>query len=97
MKTTASTTTQDELPSVRSEPLLCCPHCGGVSGYYDRNVVSYTQFYEWDGRPIDASEMNHVRGGRAKYCEDCGKRVYINQQHNAPADRPAKAGERSGL
>ena len=54
---------------------MSCPKCGGVSGYFDKNIVSYEQHYTWDGVGVEASEFGHVRGGAQKFCLDCGKRI----------------------
>ncbi len=55
--------------------LICCPRCGGKSGYYDQNIQTYQQDFNWQGEATVASEPNHVKGGKLKYCLDCHKNI----------------------
>ena len=57
-----------------------CPKCGGTNGYFDKNIVKFQQFFSFDGVPLDASEMQHVKGGQQKFCADCFKRINIETE-----------------
>lgn len=55
--------------------LNCCPFCGSDDGFYDKNIVSYQQFYNYNCEPILASEIQHVKGGKHKFCINCEKNI----------------------
>lgn len=58
----------------------CCPHCGGTTGYFTKEVVCYPLYFQFDG---SADERNNgiadiTRVPRRKtiaYCTDCGKKI----------------------
>jgi hypothetical protein len=52
-----------------------CPFCGSPDGYYDKNIVSYLQYFDFEGNPVLASENNHIKGGKRKYCADCERDI----------------------
>lgn len=51
-----------------------CPYCDGTSGYYEKSINRVEQYYEWDGTEAD-NFTYHIRGGKVKYCTDCGKTI----------------------
>ncbi|WP_063664313.1 hypothetical protein [Aliivibrio fischeri] len=53
-----------------------CPYCGSAQGYMQRYVQSVTQYYGFEGEPIEASVVNH-RGGTKKYCSNCERKLII--------------------
>jgi hypothetical protein len=63
-----------------SNGLLCCPKCGGDTGFIEKKIMKYDQWREWDGTAIDAIDKES-RGGKLKYCADCGKNVtsFVNE------------------
>ena len=52
-----------------------CPHCKSIDGYYEKRIVSYCQYFDFEGEIIDASEFQKVRGGKNKYCENCNRDI----------------------
>ena len=58
-----------------------CPYCNGVSGYYQKMILYYTQYTLWDGTPENATDSSGD-GGKRIYCTDCGRDVtkYFNKQ-----------------
>lgn len=58
----------------------CCPHCGGVSGFFTKTTYVDVPYNRgWDGEEQDNSEMydnvTKFIGGKTAYCQDCGKVV----------------------
>lgn len=58
----------------------CCPHCGGTTGYYTKEVARYLYYSRFDGTPDELhngiAEMGRVpRNKTIAYCTDCGKRI----------------------
>jgi len=59
-----------------------CPFCKGTIGYYQKNIQSYNQLYDWEGKAIDAEEPYHVRTCKRIYCAECNKNItkYVNNK-----------------
>lgn len=63
-----------------SRDLLCCPKCGGDAGFFERKIMNYSQWCEWGGKAVESTDKE-TRGGKLKYCVDCGKNVtaFVNK------------------
>jgi len=59
---------------------VCCPHCGGKTGFTYKATIRGTQFMPWKGGHGDAyfedSDSNHG----AYRCDDCGKVIKSNAE-----------------
>ena len=57
-----------------------CPHCGGTSGYYTKEVVRYLYYSHFDGSEDErrnelANQERVFRNKTIAYCTDCNKRI----------------------
>lgn len=59
----------------KSEKISECPYCGSDEGYFDRNVVRYHQYFDYNNEPVLASEMQYVSGGKRQYCISCERDI----------------------
>ena len=55
--------------------LTACPVCKSNGGYAERMIMSSEHYFEFDGTANWGSESHHVRGGKRKYCVDCGSDI----------------------
>lgn len=55
-------------------PISKCPHCGGISGYTTRVVLTAKQTYTWDGVGQDMG-LYLVAAESDPRCADCDKPV----------------------
>lgn len=55
---------------------IFCPKCGSNDGYYQRGIISrYTQYYDFSGEPVEASENMYISGGKRRYCNNCSRDI----------------------
>jgi hypothetical protein len=52
-----------------------CPDCDPDNGYYVNYVGTYSQYYDFDNKPVDATPFNIFRGGKVAYCANCDRRL----------------------
>lgn len=52
-----------------------CSRCGCHQGWYEKRVCKYIQFFEANGEPFDAGNMERVRGGQRRFCMGCNKDI----------------------
>lgn len=55
--------------------ITICPFCKGESGYYEKLIVSYAQYYTYTHESDGTSEFQHMRGGENIYCIDCNRDI----------------------
>ena len=55
--------------------LLACPHCNGESGYYEKWVQKYSDYFGFSGTHIEGGEFTSAWGGKRKYCSDCDRDI----------------------
>lgn len=52
-----------------------CTKCGNHSGWYEKRVCKYIQFFDANGDAFDAGNMERVRGGERRFCMGCHKDI----------------------
>lgn len=57
------------------QQLAPCPKCGSKSGWYEKRICKYIQFFEPNGDSHDAGNMERVRGGDRRFCMSCSKDI----------------------
>ena len=57
-----------------------CPKCGSQSGWYEKRICKYIQFFEPNGESLDAGNMERVRGGDRRFCLSCSKDITAQVQ-----------------
>ena len=62
-----------------------CPHCGGTTGYFTREVATYCYYSRFDGSADEdnngKADLNRVnRNKTVAYCTDCGKRIALLEE-----------------
>ena len=57
-----------------------CPKCGAHSGWYEKRICKYIQFFEPNGDALDAGNMERVRGGDRRFCLSCTKDITAQVQ-----------------
>jgi DNA-directed RNA polymerase subunit RPC12/RpoP len=53
---------------------LCCPHCGGRSGFILKALFSVEQSVGWDGHR-EHGDIHLVRENKLGKCAECGNTV----------------------
>lgn len=59
-----------------------CPYCDSSVGYYQNIIVSQSLTCGWDGKDLEDNATPHfIRGGKRKYCQECGRDVTKFVEH----------------
>lgn len=51
-----------------------CPKCGVANGWFEKRILTGSQFFYPDGSPSHYYD-EYSRGGKRKYCFNCGKDI----------------------
>lgn len=54
--------------------VICCPHCGGKSGFRTNIYYKAARYTEWDGNAADTDDYSVLRETNPT-CMDCDKPV----------------------
>lgn len=73
------------------EQLSPCTKCGTQSGWYEKRVCKYLQFFDPNGIASDAGNMERVSGGQRRFCINCHKD--ITDQIGVPPEEISEEGE----
>ncbi len=57
--------------------IMRCPKCKGTMGYYEKIIMSYQQYFTFNGDIDFASENTRIKGGKRKYCAECDRDITI--------------------
>lgn len=73
----------------RHEDDLCCPRCGGSDGYYEKWLESHEYNFFFDGCGDGEADVAGGRGGKRKYCRNCGGDItnFVNSLEKAKGEK----------
>lgn len=52
-----------------------CPKCKAFNGWFEKRVQSYRQYFDLNGNATHATDEGFNRGGKRKYCSECGREI----------------------
>lgn len=59
-----------------TKQLAVCPRCNDMHGWYEKRQQSYQQYFDASSNATHAADGGgNGRGGKRKYCSECGKDI----------------------
>ena len=52
-----------------------CKKCGSQSGWYEKRVCKYLQFFDANGESFDTTNFERISGGKHCFCINCHKDI----------------------